>query len=240
MKSYGAEKIVEKPRHRYKRLVSGQSSWLRFIVEEILLCCLSPIPGMVGIALRKIFYPFSFAHISSEAMIDRSVTIRCPSQLVLGRGCIVESYVHLLCGSNSRPSIELSDGAYIRSYSILNAGPPEGFIHIGRGSTVGHHCIVHGHGGVRIGDKVMLAGQCMLIASMHIHASINRPIVDQGFTAQGIFIEDDVWLGAGVKVLDGVTIGTGTIVGAGSVVTNDLPAYSIAAGAPALVKKKRK
>ena len=80
----------------------------------------------------------------------------------------------------------------------------------------------------------------MLIASTHIHANINRPIVDQGFTAEGIFIEDDVWLGAGVKVLDGVTIGTGTIVGAGSFVTTDLPAYSIAAGAPALVKKKRK
>lgn len=65
------------------------------------------------------------------------------------------------------------------------------------------------------------------------------PIREQGVTREGIIIEDDCWLGSGVKVLDGVTIGKGCVIGANSVVTKDIPPYSVAVGAPARVIKKR-
>jgi acetyltransferase-like isoleucine patch superfamily enzyme len=65
-------------------------------------------------------------------------------------------------------------------------------------------------------------------------------MLEQGLYSKGpVVIGDDVWLGAGVIVLDGANIGTGAIVGAGSVVTKNLPNYAIAVGAPAVIKKYR-
>ncbi|MBA2748254.1 MAG: acyltransferase, partial [Tatlockia sp.] len=58
-------------------------------------------------------------------------------------------------------------------------------------------------------------------------------------TRQGVVIEDNCWLGYGVKVLDGVTIGEGSVIGAGAVVTKDIPPYSVAVGVPAKVVRSR-
>ena len=73
----------------------------------------------------------------------------------------------------------------------------------------------------------------------HIFTDKSKPIWQQGETAQGIKIGNDVWIGTNVKILDGVKIGDGSIIGAGSVVTKDIPPYSIAFGSPAKVKKQR-
>ncbi|MFH1139175.1 MAG: acyltransferase [Pseudomonadota bacterium] len=237
-KSYKPEQN-ENSWERYRRLVSGQNRIGRFFMEELLLSIFGPIPGLTGIVLRRLIYPCIIKS-HGAINIDRSVTFRCPSKIALGRNCLIESFVHILGGSSVTPAIEIGEGSYVRSFAVLNAGPPAGFIRIGRKSTIAHQCILHGHGGIVIGDNVMLAGQCMLIASNHIHTDPDLPIIEQGFSAAGICIEDNVWLGAGVKVLDGVTIGTGSIIGAGSVITNDIPPYSVAMGVPAVIKKNRR
>ena len=79
-----------------------------------------------------------------------------------------------------------------------------------------------------------------IVAVDHVYDDPQRPIREQGITAQGIVIEDDVWLGAGATVVDGVTIGRGSVIGAGAVVTTDMPPYSIAVGIPAKVVKDRR
>ncbi len=78
-----------------------------------------------------------------------------------------------------------------------------------------------------------------MYANSHNFSDPNIPINQQGLTCKGILIEDDCWLGTGVRVLDGVTIGRGSIVGAGAVVTKSLPPYSIAVGVPARVIDRR-
>ncbi|MBN2571055.1 MAG: hypothetical protein JXA68_02910 [Ignavibacteriales bacterium] len=79
----------------------------------------------------------------------------------------------------------------------------------------------------------------MMIPQNHNYSDPNVSIAEQGITAEGIKIEDDVWIGAGVKILDGIKIGKGSVIGAGSVVTHDVSPYSIAVGSPAKVIKKR-
>jgi acetyltransferase-like isoleucine patch superfamily enzyme len=73
-----------------------------------------------------------------------------------------------------------------------------------------------------------------------VFADPDRLIAEQGITARGIVIEDDVWLGGGAVVLDGVRIGRGAVVGAGAVVTQDIPPYAIAVGVPARVVGSRR
>jgi acetyltransferase-like isoleucine patch superfamily enzyme len=76
-------------------------------------------------------------------------------------------------------------------------------------------------------------------AENHRYEDTDVPIRLQGETRRGIVVEDDCWLGAGAIVLDGVRIGRGAVVAAGSIVTRDVPAYTVVAGSPARVIKHR-
>ncbi len=95
-------------------------------------------------------------------------------------------------------------------------------------------------GTIVIGDDVRIGPYSVMRAANHRSEDVNRPIYSQGHTPGTITIEDDVWLGAHVILLPNVKIGRSTIIGAGSVVTSDIPPYCVAAGVPAKVIKFRK
>lgn len=93
---------------------------------------------------------------------------------------------------------------------------------------------------ITIGNDVMIAHNVLIIGGNHKISDINIPMRLQGEGKQGsIVIEDDVWIGAGVIVLTGIRIGKGSVIGAGSVVTKNIPRYSVAVGNPAKVVKTR-
>ncbi|HEX2979285.1 MAG TPA: acyltransferase, partial [Anaerolineaceae bacterium] len=114
-------------------------------------------------------------------------------------------------------------------------GLPHAGIKIGRDSLIGEYCVIRGQGGVTIGDRVYTSPFTQLLAVSHVFDDPNRPFVEQGITAEGIVIEDDVWLGAGAVITDGVRVGRGAVVAAGAVVTKDVPPGCVAAGVPARV-----
>lgn len=114
-----------------------------------------------------------------------------------------------------------------------------GKISIGNKTSINPYSIVYGQGGVIIGNNVMIAAHTIIVSSNHVFANLNEPMCNQGLTTKGIVIKDDVWIGAAVKILDGVTVGTGSIIAAGSVVTADVPEYTIVAGVPAKIIKAR-
>jgi acetyltransferase-like isoleucine patch superfamily enzyme len=115
-----------------------------------------------------------------------------------------------------------------------------GSIEIGNNCSINPYSIIYGHGkGVKIGDNVLIAGHCMIIPANHIFENTSIPIKNQGLTSKGIIIEDDVWLGGGCKILDGVVIGKGAVIAAGSVVTKSVKENTIVAGVPARVIKTR-
>jgi acetyltransferase-like isoleucine patch superfamily enzyme len=111
-------------------------------------------------------------------------------------------------------------------------------ISIGDGS-INEDIHLNGFGGITVGDRVLLGHRTTLFSDEHIFDDPARPIWDQGRKAAPITIEDDVYLGCNVVVLAGVTIGRGAVIGAGSVVTRDVPPLAIAVGAPARVIGKR-
>jgi len=126
----------------------------------------------------------------------------------------------------------ISNGAQILTHG--------GNIIIGNFSTINPYTIIYGQGGTQIGNYVRIAAHCCIVPSNHIFASTEIPIYKQGLSKQGIVIEDDVWLGSGVKILDGVRIKRGSVIGANAVVTHSTEEYSISVGIPAKQIKSRK
>jgi acetyltransferase-like isoleucine patch superfamily enzyme len=116
----------------------------------------------------------------------------------------------------------------------------DGFVEIGDYCSVNANTILYGSGGLRIGNYVRIAAHTVIVASMHLFDQVDIPIKRQGVDAQGITIEDDVWIGAGVRILDGLQIRTGAIIGAGSVVTKNVDPYDIVAGVPARIIRNRR
>jgi len=232
-KLYGNESTLQ----RYIRLTVGENSGtLALLLHELLLGFCLYIPGAAGLLVRNWLYPFFFRGFSRKSYVGRQVTLRCPRQIHLAPGAIVDDEVQLVATSSRNKAISIGANSFIRSHAMLNAGPPEGFIQLGKNCSIGQASILYGNGGLTIGDNVLIAGQCFIVASSHIHEDSERPISMQGFTTQGISIGNDVWIGAGAKILDGVTIGDGAIIGANAVVNRDVPAQSVAIGIPARIR----
>jgi acetyltransferase-like isoleucine patch superfamily enzyme len=170
--------------------------------------------------------------------IERNVRISYPEKITLGKNVLIEHDSVLHAMSESRVSMMIGDNTHVYHHAILQVGG--GRIEIGSNCLIKPFSWIHCLGGVTIGDYVIIASGSAIIAQTHVHSDISTPIALQGEHGEGIIIEDNVWIGAEVKVLDGVTIGTGSVIGAGAVVTKDIPPFSVVVGVPAKVIKNRK
>jgi acetyltransferase-like isoleucine patch superfamily enzyme len=227
---------------KYKRITVGRGGILFLFAYELITTLFGFIPGLLGYGFRRLFYGLLLHKKTKKPLIGVNVTLRCPQKILLEDDVYIEGHVSLLAspGDDKDHTIKLGKGSYVRSYSILNSGHPNGFIEIGEDSAIGHGVQIHGLGGVTIGNNVLIAGQSFIVALSHKYDDTDKYISEQGFSAKGITIEDDVWIGANVKVIDGVTIKKGSIIGAGSFVNKDIDEYCIAAGSPCRVIRKRK
>lgn len=112
-------------------------------------------------------------------------------------------------------------------------------IRLGSNTTLNEFVYISGYGGVTIGSGVRIGNRTTILSSDHLFDNPSEPIYKQGVTTKGgVQIDDDVFIGANVTILDGVHIGTHSVIGAGSVVTKNVPMHSIVAGNPARVLQK--
>lgn len=131
----------------------------------------------------------------------------------------------------------LGKGSTIEDFCTVNNAV--GKIRIGNNSRVGIGSVLIGP--VIIGDEVRLAQNVVISALNHNYTDIAQPISKQGVTTQTVFIDDETWIGANAVILPDVFIGKHCIVAAGSVVTKNVPSYSVVAGNPAkLIKQYNK
>ncbi len=210
----------------------------RYALEQLLMALLGGVPTVVGIVLRALLYRL-ILHMDGLAAIEHGVRLRYASGIHLGRQVYLDcgAYLHACPGG-----ITIGDRSLVMHGSVLHVynfrGLPHAFIRIGRDSLIGELNVLRGQGGITIGDRVYTSPLVQIVAVNHVYDDPTRPFVDQGITAEGIVIEDDVWIGAGAVITDGVQIGRGSVVAAGAVVTADVPAHTVVGGVPARVLKQ--
>lgn len=148
------------------------------------------------------------------------------------KGCYIGKNVHIEGNVTFGKHISFDDNVEVRNRTRTNS-------FIGDNVSINRNTVVRGF--FRIGMNVAIAPNCTIIGANHNFQRTDIPIKHQGVSNRGgVVIEDDVWLGANCVVLDGVTIGKGSVIGAGSIVSRSIPPYSIAVGNPCKVIKSRK
>jgi acetyltransferase-like isoleucine patch superfamily enzyme len=212
----------------------SRSLW-RYALAETVQTLFGWLPGLPGIGIRAVAYK-AILHADGLSAIEDHVRIVRPEDVWLGNHVYLDYGVYLHGGPGG---LHIGAGSWIMNGSRLHVfnfrDLPQSGIRLGRRTFIGEATIMRGQGGIQVGDNVLFGPGVQVLAVNHVFMDPDRPIMDQGITAEGIVIEDNCWIGAGAIVLDGVTIGRGACVGAGSVVTTSIPAHTLAVGSPARV-----
>ena len=215
------------------------SSLPDLIKYELAVSFGSKIPGGIGILLRKYLYRKVLKNVGKGTLIGYGVSMRSPKSISIGRGTLVDDFCLFNAKTTSRKGLEIGNNCVIGLRTFITTGY-DGYVSIKDNVHVnGPDTHILGTGGVSIGENVLIGARVSIVSANHVFKRRDILIKDQGTTAKGIVIEDDVWLGTGVIVLDGVKIHKGAVVGAGAVVTENIPEYVVAVGVPAKVVQFR-
>ncbi len=222
-----------------KLYISRQaSSTFKYFFEQSIIFLFGWIPTVFGILIRTVIYRLILSF-EGNAAIEKNVRLRFANKIHLGDGCYLDENVYLhACPSG----IEIGENSLVMHGAVLHVynfrDLPNAGIKIGKDCLVSEYTVIRGQGGVTIGDRVYTSPNTQIMAVNHIFDNPDLPFIHQGITAQGIQIEDDVWLGSNAVITDGVKIGKGAVIAAGAVVTKNVPAHTIVAGVPAQVIRK--
>ena len=175
-----------------------------------------PIPTIIGVKIRYFFYKKLFKCTNGKFTIGKHVNILGFENIELGCNVYFADFSQVFAHDNG--SLNIGDNFGINTNSQLGAS----------------------FGKIVIGDNCAIAPNCVLRASNHTFDNPDIPFREQGHTYGEIILEDDVWISSNCVITANTTIGKSSIIGAGSVVTKDVEAYSIMGGVPAKLIRKRK
>ena len=225
--------------HQMKLYLNRQADGVgRYVLEQLVQWLAGWVPAVVGIGLRAFVYRLILS-IQGYAAIECGVRLRFASHIRLGKGSYLDQgvYIHACPGGVTiGPRTYVMHGSILHVYNFREL--PHAGIFIGADSLIGEMNVIRGQGGIHIGDRVYTSPMVQIVAVNHVFDDPNRPFVDQGITAEGIVIEDDVWIGSGAVITDGVRIGKGAVIAAGAVVTKDVMPHTVVGGVPAKVLKE--
>jgi acetyltransferase-like isoleucine patch superfamily enzyme len=210
----------------------------RYVLEQLLQICFGCMPTVIGIGIRAVVYRLMM-HLDGMPAIERGVRLKYAHLIRLGVGAYLDEgvYIHACPGGvDIGAGTLVMHGAILHVYNFRNL--PHAGIAIGRDSLIGEYSVLRGQGGITIGDRVYTSPMVQIMAVNHVYDDPQRSFVDQGLTAEGIVIEDDVWIGSGAVITDGVRVGRGAVIAAGAVVTTDVPPHTVVGGVPARVLRQ--
>ncbi|MGI9285660.1 MAG: acyltransferase [Pseudomonadales bacterium] len=227
--------VINRPSQKLRLRARWQRLWMRGAGANSLgrLCCrLAGLfgPQYKGLARLASMTPNSF--IAPDAVLENC-------QLELGRSVFLGPGV-VVYGADDNARVSIGDKSCLHKDTIIETGKG-GRVEIGPHTHIQPRCQLSAYcGSILIGGEVQIAPACAFYPYNHGFAKTVL-MRDQPLESRGdIVLEDDVWLGYGVTILENVRIGKGAVIAAGSVVRSDIPANAIAAGVPARVVGQRK
>ena len=193
--------------------------------DKIIILCRTGVKVIRG-CFKRLF----LKEARGMLLIGKSVQITHGKHIRCGKNVKFEDFseIHGLCsdGLNFGDYVTISRGVMIRPSSYYGGDYGIGLT-LGENSAIGPYGYVGCSGRITIGKNVMFGPKCSLFAENHVFSNKDISIKSQGVQQKGITIEDDCWIGSNVTILDGVTIGKGSVIGAGTLVTKDIPAGSV-------------
>lgn len=223
---------------RYRKRVTGETGWGAFLAYEWVTTLFVSVGGALGLALRKVFFPPLFALCGKGVVFGRFMTIRQPKKIQIGAGTLLDDFVTLDAKSDQSPAIVIGEKSLVSRNSKLSTGY-FGHVKIGNNTIIADSVTVHGPGGVDIADNVLIGDGVIFNAGKHLYDERDKTILEQGLSVCGIKVEDDVWIGVGALILDGVILHKGCVVQAGAVVKEDVAPYTVVGGNPATFISER-
>jgi acetyltransferase-like isoleucine patch superfamily enzyme len=171
-------------------------------------------PALVGAAAALKLLPYGLCS------LGMTLARHIPTRLGIALRYVLLRRLAKGCGDN----VAIFEGVYL--HHLDNA-------EFGDNVSIHPMCYLNANGGIHIGSDVSIAHGTTIMAEEHDYSQPGVPIKDTPGVFKPVIVGSDVWIGAGVKVLAGVTVGDHVVIGAGSVVTGDLPAHTLAVGVPA-------
>ncbi len=223
---------------KYRDLVIGRPGWGALIAFELVMMLSSWVPGALGLLLRSRLYPVILGRVGRNVVFGVNVTIRHPHKIAIGDNVVIDDQCCLDAKGTDNQGITIGEGVFIGRNTILSC--KNGDIIIEDKANLGFNCEVFSASRVRIGKSILMAAYTYLVGGDHLYDRVDIPVLDQGRTARGIDVDDNVWLGTHVVVTDGSRIGRDAIIGAGAVVVGEIPEFAIATGIPAKVVRDRR
>ena len=224
-------------RKKYQDLVVGQAGWWNLIRYELIASLLRRTPGALGLFLRSRFYPLLLGKCGRNVFFGSDITLRHPHKIKIGDDVVIDDGCVLDAKGLSNHGITIGNGVFIGRQSSLNT--KDGDIKLEDGVNIGAFCTVFSASQVRCGKNTLIAAYSYLVGGGHDMTDTETAVIDQGRPSLGIIIGDNGWIGTGVSILDGVTLGHDVVIGANSVVTKNIDDFAVAAGSPAVIRRVR-
>jgi acetyltransferase-like isoleucine patch superfamily enzyme len=222
----------------YRRIQYGPASLAYILWAELLALLAGPMPGALGLALRKWLYPTLFKSCGRGVVFGRNLTLRHAKKIALGDGVVLDDNVVLDAKGDTNTGIGIGAGAYIGRNTIVYC--KNGDIRIGDRANISSNCQIFSGHSLTIGAGTVVAAFAYILSGGRYDISPGAaPFADQlGLEVRGpTVVGEDNWIGAHAVVLDGVRTGPRCVLGAGAVLAADLPPGTLAVGVPARPKR---
>ena len=223
---------------KYRDLVIGRPGLGPLVLFELVMLVSSWVPGALGLFLRSKLYPIVLGGVGRNVVFGANVTIRHPHKITIADNVVVDDNCCLDAKGTDNKGITIGEGVFVGRNTILSC--KNGEIVIDDHANLGFNCEVFSASRVRVGKSVLIAAYTYLVGGDHLYDRIDMPVLEQGRTARGIDVDDNVWLGTHVVITDGSHVGRDAIIGAGAVVVGEIPEFAIATGIPARVVRDRR
>lgn len=223
---------------KYRAMIHGGISLGAVIRNELLVFLFGYLPGPLGLALRKAFYPCMFKSCGKGVVFGYGVSFRHAHKISLGAGCFIDDFVMLDAKGETNGGITLKDGVFIGRNTKIYC--KNGDIELGEKTNVSSFCTLYSNNSLVIGAGCMIGAYTYILSGGEYDYRSPLPYAEQsGMCTKGpLSIGNDCWIGARVTILDGAqTVGDRSLIAACALVNKPVPDHVIVGGVPAKVLK---